>query len=230
MRPTVLLVDPDPITRYPLSRGLSRDGFTVLPASDAAGTLRITATVDRTLDAIVVDMALPDRSGHTLVRRLREDGVALPLAVVCHQDRLDEEAEALELGADVFLIKPVSPVLLAAQLRALLRRPGGPGLEPAEGVIRIGQLLVDPSTRLASVPGRFVQLSRRECALLHALARCHPRVLTRAELLHLVWGDGGVTANTVEVYVGYLRRKLAGLGVGRQLHTVYGRGYQLRDD
>ena len=133
-----------------------------------------------------------------------------------------DQADGLDLGADGYVVKPFSFVVLVAQLRALLRRRG-----PAAARVVLGPLVVDPAAGTASFAGREIELSGREAGVLHALAARPGETVTKDELLTAVWGDGAAARNVVEVYVGYLRRKLAAVGADGLVTTVRGHGYRL---
>jgi DNA-binding response OmpR family regulator len=217
----VLVVDDEPGVRTALVRGLSAEGMDVVAVGDGPSALR--AAVTGTFDAVVLDIILPGLSGYRVLERLRAAGVDTPVLLVSAKDGEVDQADGLDLGADGYLVKPFSFVVLVAQLRALLRRrDGGRG----ERRLRLGPLVVDPVARAVSWEGRAVELSPREFALLHALAGRPDEAVTKDELLRLVWGDEqAASRNVVEVYVGYLRRKLDAAGAGDVVRTVRGHGY-----
>ncbi len=214
----LLLVDDEERLTAALRKGLTADGFAVDVAPDGvAGLARAEA---EPYDAVVLDVMLPGLSGYEVVRRLRKAGNWVPVLMLSAKDGEHDQADALDDGADDYLTKPFSYVVLLARLRALLRR--GSGARPT--VLEVGQLQVDPASREVRVAGQAVGLTSREFALLEYLARHADRVLTKTELLDHVWDAAAETApNAVEVYVGYLRRKI---GVERLL-TVRGAGYRL---
>ena len=163
---------------------------------------------------------LPRLSGYEVVRRLRAERNWVPVLMLSAKDGEHDQADALDDGADDYLTKPFSYVVLLARLRALLRR--GSAARPA--VLQVGEVSLDPASREVSVAGAPIELTSREFALLEYLARNAGRVLTKTELLDHVWDAAADTApNAVEVYVGYLRRKI---GASR-LVTVRGAGYRL---
>jgi DNA-binding response OmpR family regulator len=168
---------------------------------------------------------MPDLSGISVVSRLRARGDEIPICILSARDEVEDRVAGLEAGADDYVVKPFDIGELAARLRALLRRmPSGDG-EP----IRVGDLVVDPARRTVHRAGRPVDLTRREFELLEELARHRNVVLTRGQLLERVWGyDFEVDGNVVDVFVGYLRRKLESDGEPRMIHTVRGVGFVLR--
>jgi DNA-binding response OmpR family regulator len=220
--PRVLVVDDEPGVRRALDRGLRAEGMEVVTAADGPTALR--AALTGTFDAVLLDIMLPGLSGYRVLERMRAAGVGTPVLLVSAKDGEIDQADGLDLGADGYLVKPFSFVVLVAQLRAVLRR----GAETAGTVLTLGELVVEPATRRVSWSQRPVELSPREFAVLLALARRAGRVVSKEELLRVAWGDDyAVSRNAVEVYVGYLRRKLDAVGAGEVLQTVRGHGYQV---
>lgn len=221
--PRVLVVDDEPGVRRALERGLRAEGMDVRTAGDGPSALR--AALTGSFDAVLLDILLPGLSGYRVLERLRAAGVQTPVLLVSAKDGEVDQADGLDLGADGYLVKPFSFLVLVAQLRAVLRRTAdSAGL----AVLTLGELTVDPRSRLVGWAGRPVQLSPREFALLLALARCAGSVVSKDELLSAAWGDEhAASRNAVEVYVGYLRRKLDAVGAGSVLRTVRGHGYQV---
>jgi DNA-binding response OmpR family regulator len=219
--PKVLVVDDEPGVRDALSRGLAAEGMDVRAVADGQAGLREAAT--GAYDAVVLDVVLPGLSGYRVLEALRAEGIATPVLLLSAKDGEVDQADGLDLGADGYLVKPFSFVVLVAQLRALLRRSG-----PSAARVVHGALSLDPATRSVTWEGREVELSAREFAVLHALAARPDAALTKDELLAAVWGGGGsASRNVVEVYVGYLRRKLAAVGAGDLVRTERGHGYRL---
>ena len=212
------MVDDEPGMRRALQRGLTAEGMEVITASDGPSGLQ--AAMTGTFDVILLDIMLPGLSGYRVLQRLRAAGVGTPVLMVSAKDGEYDQADGLELGADGYLVKPFSFIVLVAQLRALLRRGDG------SGRLSIGALGIDRAAREVTWAGRPVELSPREYALLVELARRAGTVVGKDELLRTVWGDqDAATRNAVEVYVGYLRRKLDAVGAGHVLRTVRGHGY-----
>ncbi|MGH3773618.1 MAG: response regulator transcription factor [Pseudonocardiaceae bacterium] len=221
--PRVLVVDDEPGVRRALERGLRAEGMQVRTASDGPSGLR--AALTGSFDAVLLDIMLPGLSGYRVLERLRAAGVATPVLLVSAKDGEVDQADGLDLGADGYLVKPFSFVVLVAQLRAVLRRHTE---VRRETVLTLGDLVIDPARREVSWAGRLVPLSPREFAVLTALARQAGSVLSKDELLHAAWGDEqAASRNAVEVYVGYLRRKLDAVGAGGVLRTVRGHGYAI---
>lgn len=220
-----LVVDDDPAIREALERGLRLEGFTVRVASGGADALE---QVDqRRPDLVVLDVTMPDVDGIAVVRKLRADGVDVPVCILSARSEIDERVAGLQAGADDYLIKPFALPELVARLHALLRRSPSGASVPME----VGELRIDPLRHRADISGRELDLTRREFELLEILARHAGIVLTRAQLLQLVWGyDFEVDGNVVDVFVGYLRRKLEAGGEKRLLHTVRGVGFVLRPE
>jgi DNA-binding response OmpR family regulator len=214
----VLVVDDEPGIRRALQRGLTAEGLEVVTAGDGPSGLQ--AALSGAFDVIVLDILLPGLSGYRVLQRLRSAGINTPVLMLSAKDGEYDQADGLELGADGYLVKPFSFVVLVAQLRALLRR--GDGLTR----LTVGELTVDRAARVVTWAGAPIDLSPREYALLAELSRRAGTVVSKDELLTTVWGDEqAATRNAVEVYVGYLRRKLDAVGAGHVLRTVRGHGY-----
>lgn len=223
LTPRVLVVDDEPGVRTALRRGLTAEGMEVAVAADGHEALRLAGT--GAFHVVVLDIMLPGLSGYRVLERLRATGVDTPVLLLSAKDGEVDQADGLDLGADGYLIKPFSFLVLVAQVRALLRRRDRLG---DQGIVRVGELDIDQGGREVRWCGREVPLSPREYALLVALATRPGSVLTKDDLLRVVWGeDQSVTRNVVEVYVGYLRRKLAAAGAGDLVHTVRGHGYRV---
>lgn len=212
----VLVVDDERTLARALQRGLTAEGFAVDIADD--GDAGLTLATHGDYDAIVLDIMLPKRNGYAVTVELRKRGVWTPVLMLSAKDGEYDVADALDLGADDYLTKPFSFVVLVARLRALVRRPSG--ARPA--VLEVGALTLDPSTRAVTLGGAPVELTAREVALLEYLMRHGDRVVGKVELRDHVWEGTGEDLNVVEVYVGYLRRKL-----GRDvISTIRGAGYR----
>lgn len=219
------MVDDEPGVRKALERGLRAEGMDVVTAADGPTALRMART--GSFDVLLLDIMLPGLSGYRVLQQLRAEGVHTPVLLVSAKDGEIDQADGLDLGADGYLVKPFSFVVLVAQVRAVLRRVGTDGVR---GPLRIGALLVDRARRQVSWQNEPVALSPREFALLEVLAGRAGTVVTKDELLRAVWGDEqSVTRNVVEVYVGYVRRKLDAAGAGDLVRTIRGHGYQVSD-
>ena len=195
----------------------------MVTAADGPSALR--AALTGSFDAVLLDIMLPGLSGYRVLERLRAAGVSTAVLLISAKDGEIDQADGLDLGADGYLVKPFSFVVLVAQLRAVLRR----GVQARrDAVLTIGELVVDPARRRVTWAGRGVQLSPREFAVLLVLARRAGGVVTKDELLRAVWGDEqAASRNAVEVYVGYLRRKLDAVGATDVVQTVRGHGYAI---
>ena len=201
-----------------LRRGLAAEGFVVESASDGISGLELAQHGD--FDAVVLDVMLPGLSGYEVVRRLRAHDNWVPVLMLSAKDGEYDQADALDDGADDYLTKPFSFVVLLARIRALLRR----GARARPVVLSAGDVTLDPASREVLVNGVAADLTPREFVLLEYLMRNAGRVIGKAELLDHVWDNAAeVAPNAVEVYIGYLRRKI---GSG-QLITVRGVGYRL---
>jgi len=229
--PDLLVVDDDADVRASLERGLRLSGFAVRSAQDGPGALR--AVHERVPDAVVLDLGLPGMDGVAVVSALRAMDHDVPVCVLSARDTVDDRVVGLEAGADDYMVKPFALAELVARLKALLRR--GAKATPAETsglgeVIAAGPLRVDLARRTVHVGERAVDLTKREYELLVVLARNAEVVLTRERLLELVWGyDFATDTNVVDVFVGYVRRKLEADGTPRLVHTVRGVGFVLRE-
>lgn len=219
----VLVVDDEPGIRTAVARGLAAEGMEVEAVGDGHSALQ--AGLTGGFDAIVLDIILPGLSGYRVLERLRAAGVDTPVLLVSAKDGEFDQADGLDLGADGYLVKPFAFVVLVAQLKALLRRRDA-ALGRTGQRVRLGPLIVDPVARSVSWDGEAIELSPREFGLLHALASRPDTAVSKDDLLRLVWGDEqAATRNVVEVYVGYVRRKLDAVGAGHVLRTVRGYGY-----
>ena len=214
----VLVVEDDPRLAKVVSSGLMAEGFKVDVSSD--GFEGYWRAREGAYDVIVLDLKLPSLNGYQVAERLRSDEVWTPILMLTVKDGEFDEAEALDSGADDYLRKPFSFVVLTARLRALARR----GSAPRPRMLSCGTLTYDPDSGDCTVDGEPVALQPRERDLLEVLLRNHPRVMSKGRLLDAVWGvDAPEDPNLVEVYISYLRRKI---GAGR-IQTIRGLGYRL---
>ncbi|MGD9753000.1 MAG: response regulator transcription factor [Acidimicrobiia bacterium] len=218
----VLLVEDDESMAATLSVGLRAEGYAVDVSHD--GEDGLWHALEEDYDLIVLDVMLPRRNGFSVVAALREAGRGVPVLMLTAKDGEWDQAEGLDAGADDYLTKPFSYPVLLARIRALIRRAAGHG----SPVLAVGPLQLDVATRRVTVDGREVELTAREFALLAYLAHRPGTVVSKSELLQHVWEQVETTdPNVVEVYVGYLRRKIhAGLDEPL-LMTVRGAGYRL---
>ncbi|HLT11527.1 MAG TPA: response regulator transcription factor [Micromonosporaceae bacterium] len=214
----LLVVEDEARLATALQRGLQAEGFVVDIARDGPTGLDLARHGD--YDAMILDVMLPGLSGYRIVRALRAEQHWLPVLMLSAKDGEHDQADGLDCGADDYLTKPFSFVVLLARLRALLRR----GAPRRPTILTAGPVTLDPASRRVTVDGAEVALTTREYGLLQYLMRRAGDVVSKTELLDHVWEESERTApNAVEVYIGYLRRKL-----GREvLQTVRGAGYRL---
>jgi two-component system response regulator MprA len=222
-RVRVLVVDDDVAVRQSLVTALGRDGYDVLAAEGGRAALAQVAT--GTVDAIVLDVAMPEPNGLEVCRQLRSQGDRTPILMLTARDLVDDRVAGLDAGADDYLTKPFALVELRARLRALLRRS-----RASADQVSYGDLVLDLSGARAQRRGRELSLTRTEFLLLELFLRNPGRVLTQQTIFLAVWGyDFGPRSNNLWVYMSYLRAKLEAGGEPRILHTVRGLGYVLRD-
>ena len=226
----ILVADDDPAVRESLRRSLTFNGYQVELASDGAQALAAIAASPP--DAVILDINMPNVDGLEACRRLRATGDDLPVLLLTARDEVRDRVLGLDAGADDYLPKPFALEELLARLRALLRRSRTRDdiSKPELMILSFADLTLEPGTREVMRAGRPLSLTRTEFALLETLMH-HPRqVLSRARILDEVWGyDFPTTANSLEVYVGYLRRKTEATDEPRLIHTVRGVGYVLRE-
>ncbi len=225
--PTVLVVDDDEDVLVSVERGLRLSGFRVVIARDGAQALR--AVNETAPDAVVLDMNMPILDGAGVVTALRAMGNEVPICVLSARNSVDDRIAGLESGADDYLVKPFVLAELVARIKALLRRRSDVPAPSVPGAITVGPLEVDVAGYRALLHGEEIELTKREFELLSTLARSAGVVLSRERLLELVWGyDFAADTNVVDVFVGYLRRKMEIDGTPRLLHTIRGVGFVLR--
>ena len=222
-RPEVLVVDDDRGVRQALDLGLGLEGFTVRLAADGPSALQLTA--QRLPSVILLDVMMPGLSGVEVVRRLRAQGRTLPVCMLSARDEVDDRVAGLAAGADDYVVKPFSIAELAARLHALVRLHES----AAHRHLALGDLAIEPARRTATRAGQDLDLTTREFDLLLVLAQHPGQVLSRSQLLEQVWGyTWDVDTNVVDVFIGYLRKKLEAHGGTRVLQTVRGIGFVLR--
>jgi len=227
--PRVLVVDDDRAVRESLKRSLEFNGYAVTLAEDGAQALASISSASP--DALVVDVMMPRLDGIETTRALRDAGNDVPILVLTARDSVGDRVEGLDAGADDYLTKPFALEELLARLRALLRRVHVAGEDdPESEVLAFADLALNPATREVRRGDRPIDLTRTEFSLLEMFLRRPKRVLDRSFILEDVWGyDFPTTANSLEVYVGYLRRKTEADGESRLIHTVRGVGYVLKE-
>lgn len=221
----MLVVDDDPELRAALTRALRLDGYDVSAVGNGLKALEAIAADHP--DVVVLDVMMPVVGGIEVCRRLRKGGDRTPVLLLTARDQVGDRVEGLDAGADDYLVKPFALDELRARLRALLRR-----VQPAEegeGLLRHGDLELDPAGMRAHRGGRALELTRTEFALLELLMRNAGAVISRDVIMDRVWGyDLEPASNSLEVFIGYLRRKTEAEGEPRVIHTVRGVGYRLQ--
>jgi two-component system OmpR family response regulator len=221
----VLLVEDEEVLAKTIRQALHGDGFAVDLAF--SGTEGLWAARETRYDVVVLDIMLPGLNGYEVCRQLRAAGVWTPVLMLTAKDGEFDEADAFDLGADDYLTKPFSFVVLAARLRALIRR----GAPERPAVLTAGDLSLDPARQAVARGGEPIPLTPREFSMLHFLIRHRGNVVSRTQILEGVWDafyDGD--SNVVEVYIGYLRRKIDEPFGRRAITTVRGAGYRLAAD
>ena len=222
----LLLVEDDPRLLRVLRRLLEADRHVVEVAPDGETALELAAATDG-IEAVILDIGLPDISGLDVAARLRRDGHELAILMLTARDTVNDRVAGLDAGADDYLVKPFAYEELAARLRALARR-AEPGARRPDPVLAAGPIALDERSRRVTVDGRPVDLSPREFSLLECFLRHPGQSLTRDQLLDQAWPFSvAVTPNAVDAYVHYLRTKLG--GAGTWIQTVRGVGYRLAD-
>lgn len=221
----ILVVEDDQPMATALQRGLRAEGFEVDLA--ATGDDGLWAAREGTYDAMILDIMLPGRSGYQVCRILRDEGNWVPILMLTAKEGEYDEAEGLDTGADDYLRKPFSFVVLVARLKAMIRRRAG-----SDGPAFVaGDLTLDPLAHTCRRGDVEIELTRREISVLSLLMRHQGRPVTKAQIVDHVWGeDGEVDQNTVEVYVRRLRKKIDEPFGTRSIITVRGVGYQLDSD
>lgn len=224
----VLIAEDDVDIASTLSRGMEREGYDPVVAHNAAAALA--AAREAPLDAAVIDMMLGSDRGEALVRRLRSTGMDGPILILSALSAVEDRAEGLAAGADDYIAKPFDFAELMTRLTLYSRmRQRGQGRAPATATL--AALAYDPTTREVTGADRRVTLTQREGELLAYLVTNANRLVSRGEIFDALWaGEGGSSENVVDVYIGYLRRKLAPLeAFGVQIRTIRGRGFMLTD-
>ena len=223
----ILVVDDDQAVRDSLARSLKYSGDDVLTAAD--GIEALAKLAGHSPDAVIMDVMMPRLDGLETTRMLREGGNDVPILILTARDAVGDRVDGLDAGADDYMVKPFALDELLARLRALTRRSKPVGETDARS-LTFADLTLDPQHREVNRAGVNVSLTRTEFALLQAFMENPRKVLERSTLLNEVWGfEFPATANSLEVYIGYLRRKTEAGGRSRLIHTVRGVGYVLRE-
>jgi two-component system OmpR family response regulator len=218
----LLVVEDDVKLARALERGLQREGYAVDIAD--TGDDALSQASDNEYDAVVLDVMLPGRDGFSVCRAMRRNERWAPVLMLTARDQVSDRIRGLDAGADDYLVKPFDFGELLARLRALIRR--GPSERPP--VLEVGDLRIDPAARVVTRAGREIELTVREFALLHFLARRAGEVVSREQLLEHVWDNAEEgSTNVVDVYVGYLRNKVERPFRGKIIRTVRGIGFML---
>jgi len=222
----VLLVEDDPAVRGAVERALRHAGHQPALAADGVRALEQATAVP--YDAVILDLGLPGLDGLEVCRRLRASGNQVPVLMLTARAAVADRVAGLDAGADDYLVKPFALDELLARLRALERR--APSTGQTRGQLRFGDLVLDRDAMTSARGSREIQLSRTEYQLLELLMASQVKVLSRDVIFDKVWGyDFGPESNSLDVYIGYLRRKLEANGEPRIIHTVRGVGYVMRD-
>jgi two-component system, OmpR family, response regulator MprA len=221
----VLVVDDEAPVREALRRALTLEGYSVELAADGSEALHRLSD-EAGADAVVLDVLMPGLDGLEVCRRIRGAGIRVPVLMLTARDEVSDRVAGLDAGADDYLVKPFALEELLARLRALLRRS-----TDGEGdVLRFADLELNPSTREVRRGGEPIDLTRTEFSLLELFLLNPRQVLTRSVIFERVWGyDFGHSSNSLDVYIGYLRRKTEAGGKPRLVQTVRGVGYALRE-
>jgi len=222
----ILVVDDDRGVRTSLERALTLEGYAVVNAPDGVVALEL---LDDAISVMVLDVTMPHMSGLDVCRRIRSSGNDLPILVLTARHGTQDRVAGLDAGADDYLVKPFALDELLARLRALLRRvaPEGAGETNRIGFL---DLVLDRLSRLVERDGLRIELTRTEFALLELLLDHQGQVMTRDQIYEHVWGyESSTSSNSLEVYIGYLRRKTEHGGRSRLVHTVRGIGYVVRE-
>ena len=223
----ILVVDDERAVRESLRRALELEGYEIELAEDGEQALR-RLELEPVPDAVVLDVLMPGVDGLEVCRRLRRARNGVPVLMLTARAEVDSRVAGLDAGADDYLSKPFALDELNARLRALLRRAGNG--DTTMDALRFSDLELEPGTREVRRAGEPIELTRTEFALLELFLRNPRQVLTRSIIFERVWGyDFGPTSNSLDVYIGYLRRKTEAGGKTRLIHTVRGVGYALRD-
>ena len=222
----ILVVDDEQPLRDALERALKVEHYDVETLENGALALERMKTTGNEIDAIVLDVLMPGIDGLEVCRRLRASGDKTPVLMLTARVEVEDRVAGLDAGADDYVTKPFDLEELLARLRALLRRAGS----PSDQVLRFGDLVLDPVAHEVRRGDRLIEVTRTEFLLLELFLLNPRQVLSRSIIFERVWGyDFGPSSNSLEVYIGYLRRKTESGGESRLIHTVRGVGYILRE-
>ena len=223
----ILVVDDERAVRESLRRALELEGYEIELAADGQEALvRLAANGDTQPDAVILDVLMPGVDGLEVCRRIRRAGNGVPVLMLTARDAVENRVSGLDAGADDYVTKPFALEELLARVRALLRRTS----ESSQEILRFADLELDPGTREVRRAGEPIELTRTEFALLELFMTNPRQVLTRSIIFERVWGyDFGFASNSLDVYIGYLRRKTEAGGRPRLIQTVRGVGYALRE-
>jgi len=222
----VFVVDDDAAVRESLGRALRLEGYDVELAADGSEALDRLEGDGADVDLVVLDVLMPNVDGLEVCRRIRRTGSRLPVLMLTARDEVADRVAGLDAGADDYVVKPFALAELLARVRALLRRSA----DEAVDVLHFADLELDPATREVRRGGDLIELTRTEFALLELFMLNPRQVLTRSIIFERVWGyDFGFGSNSLDVYIGYLRRKTEAGGKPRLIHTIRGVGYALRE-
>lgn len=223
----ILVVDDERAVRESLKRALELEGYEIELAGDGQeALLRLAANGETQPDAVILDVLMPGVDGLEVCRRIRRAGNSVPVLMLTARDAVENRVSGLDAGADDYVTKPFALEELLARVRALLRRAS----DASQEIIRFADLELDPGTREVRRGGELIELTRTEFALLELFMTNPRQVLTRSIIFERVWGyDFGFASNSLDVYVGYLRRKTEAADRPRLIQTVRGVGYALRE-
>jgi two-component system response regulator MprA len=223
----ILVVDDERAVRESLRRALELEGYEIDLAGDGREALsRLTEDGGSQPDAVILDVLMPGVDGLEVCRRLRRGGNRVPVLMLTARDEIENRVAGLDAGADDYVTKPFALEELVARVRALLRRVS----DSPDEILRFADLELDPGTREVRRGGEIIELTRTEFALLELFMTNPRQVLTRSIIFERVWGyDFGFASNSLDVYIGYLRRKTEAGGMPRLIQTVRGVGYALRE-
>jgi two-component system, OmpR family, response regulator MprA len=222
-----MVVDDERAVRESLRRALELEGYEIDLAADGQEALtRLMENGGSQPDAVILDVLMPGVDGLEVCRRLRKGGNSVPVLMLTARDEIENRVAGLDAGADDYVTKPFALEELVARVRALLRRTS----ESSTEILRFADLELDPGTREVRRGGQVIELTRTEFALLELFMTNPRQVLTRSIIFERVWGyDFGFASNSLDVYIGYLRRKTEAGGMPRLIQTVRGVGYALRE-